>query len=69
MRCLSGTSEKNMSIKMLLVTLLLLLFAGVGYAQTCNGLVADIVWTEVDDDIVGTAGDDVIAGLGVNDRI
>jgi len=35
----------------------------------CNNLVATIVGTEGDDDLVGTSGADVIVGLGGNDEI
>ncbi len=38
-------------------------------APTCDGLPATIVGTEGDDDIDGTAGDDVIAGLAGDDKI
>jgi len=55
----------NISI---VVGVFLLGIAGVE-AQTCNGMAATIVGTEMDDDINGTSGADVIVGLGGNDRI
>jgi len=63
-----GLFMKILKIVSIIVGIWLLGVAGAA-AQTCNGIVATIVGTAMDDDINGTTSADVIVGLGGNDRI